>query len=101
MAGQTSKGEIDFRLILSQPTPVALAALEKLYVSGNPQAKSYALFGMWKKKPGRFKELLVSAEASTAKVDVMRGCIITHESLRDVAVQIDKGDWDVWFKNSH
>ena len=96
-AGQTSKGEIDFRLVLSQPSPVALSALEKLYATGNPQARSYALFGIRKIKPSRFKELLTSAEASKDKVDVMRGCIITHELLRDVAKQIDHGVWDAWF----
>jgi hypothetical protein len=97
IAGQTSKGEIDFRLVLSQPLPVALTAFEKLYATGNPQARSYALFGLRKIKPSRFKELLTSAEASKDKVDVMRGCIITHELLRDVAKQIDSGVWDAWF----
>jgi len=76
-AGQTSKGEIDFRLVLSQPSPVALSALEKLYATGNPQARSYALFGIRKIKPSRFKELLTSAEASKDKVDVMRD-VLSH-----------------------
>jgi hypothetical protein len=33
----------------------------------------------------RFKELLAIAGASTDEVEVMRGCIITHGSLRKVA----------------
>ena len=89
--GVTSKGEIDFTIVLAQPQPVALAAFEKLYTTGNPQGKSYALSGIRKLDPSRFKRLLASAEASNDKVEVMRGCVITHELLRDVARQIDLG----------
>jgi hypothetical protein len=70
---------------------VALTAFEKLYATGGPQGQSYALSGIKKLNPSRFKELLASAEASTVEVEVMRGCIISHESLRDVAKQIDLG----------
>ena len=59
-AGVTSKGEIDFRLLVSQPPQVALAAFEKLYAAGNPQGKSYALSGFKKLDPRRFKELLAA-----------------------------------------
>jgi hypothetical protein len=87
--GVTSKGEIDFKLVLAQP--VALAAFEKLYATGNPQAKSYALSGIKKLNPSRFKDLLASVGASTDEVVVERGCIVSHESLREVAKQIDRG----------
>jgi hypothetical protein len=90
-AGGTSKGEIVFKLVFSQPPPVALAAFEKLYANGNPQGKSYALSGIKKLNPNRFKELLATAVASTDEVEVMRGCIISHESLREVAKQIASG----------
>jgi hypothetical protein len=90
-AGVTSKGEIDFKFVLSQPPPVALAAFEKLYADANPQGKSYALSGMKKLNPNRFKELLATLGASTDEVEVMRGCVISHESLREVAKQIDGG----------
>jgi hypothetical protein len=89
IAGMTSKGETDFKVVFSQPQPIALAAFEKLYATGNPQAKSYALFGIKKLSPNRFKELLKTAKASTDKVQVMRGCIISQESLREIAKQID------------
>ena len=90
-AGVTSKGEIDFKIVLSQPQPVALTAFEKLYATGNPQGKLYALSGIKKLNPSRFKELLASTEAPTDEVEVMRGCVISHELLRDVAKQIDRG----------
>jgi len=89
--GVTSKGEIDFKVVLSQPQSAALTAFEKLYATGDPQGKSYALSGIKKLNPSRFKELLASAQASTDEVEVMRACVISHELLRDVAKQIDLG----------
>jgi len=90
-AGATSKGEIDFKFVLSQPQPVALTAFEKLYVTGNPQGKSYALSGIRKLNPSRFKDLLASVRVSRDQVEVERGCIVSHELLREVAKQIDRG----------
>jgi quinol monooxygenase YgiN len=92
-AGVTSKGEIDFRVILSQASSVALAALEKLYANGNPQAKSYALVGLKKLNVKRYKELIVITATSADEVEVMRGCIITHESLSMVAKEIEGGEF--------
>ena len=89
-AGLTSEGEIDFKLVLAQPQPVALTAFEKLYATGNPQGKSYALSGIKKLNPSRFKDLLASVGASTDEVEVERGCIVSHELLREVAKQIDR-----------
>jgi hypothetical protein len=54
-AGVTSKGEIDFRFILSRSEPIALAAFEKLFVAGNFQAKAYALAGIKKLNSNRSK----------------------------------------------
>jgi hypothetical protein len=90
-AGVTSKGEVDFKVLLAQPEPTALNAFEKLYATGNPQGKSYALSGIKKLNPKRFKELKESIANSTEEVEVMRGCIVSHEALRDVAKQIDQG----------
>jgi hypothetical protein len=90
-AGATSKGEIDFKLVLSQREPAALAAFEKIYATGNPQGKSYALSGIRKLKPLRFRELLASGAGSRDEVNVMRGCIVSHELLPEVAQQIDHG----------
>ena len=92
-AGVTSKGETDFKFVLSQSAPVALAAFEKLYANGNPQAKSYALAGIRNLNLNRYKELLAMAGAATDEVEVMRGCIITHEPLRKVAKEIDGGEF--------
>jgi hypothetical protein len=97
-AGVTSAGEKDFRLVLSQTSPIALESFEKLYVHGNAQAKAYALVGVRKLNSKRYKELLGTAATSVDKVEVMRGCILTRESLKDIARQIDAGGFDSWVR---
>ena len=87
-AGVTSIGEIDFKFILAQPRPTALNAFEKLYAIGNPQGKSYALAGLRKLEHQRFTELVAAWEKSTDEVEVMRGCIVSHEPLHEIAKQI-------------
>jgi len=90
-AGVTSKGEIDFKFVLAQPRPTALSAFERLYASGNPQGKAYALTGIKRLDPQRFTELVAALAKSSDKVKVMRGCIGGNEALSDVAKQIDQG----------
>ena len=90
-AGVISKGEVDFKFILAQPQSTALDAFETLYRTGNPQSKSYAPAGIKKLNPTRFKEIVSFLDSSNEEVEVMRGCIISHESLREVANQIDRG----------
>ena len=90
-AGVTSKGETDFKFVFAQPKATALDAFERLYATGNPQGKSYALSGLKKLAPKRFAELVAALGQSTEKVEVMRGCIVSHEPLREVAKQIGQG----------
>ena len=87
-AGETSKGETDSKFVLAQPKPTALNAFERLYAIGNPQGKSYALSGLKKLAPERFAELVATLAKSTEEVEVMRGCIVSHEPLPEVAKQI-------------
>jgi hypothetical protein len=90
-AGVTSKGETDFKFVLAQPKPTARNAFERLYAIGNPQGKSYALSGLKKLAPERFAELVATFAKSTESVEVMRGCIVSHEPLPEVAKQIGRG----------
>lgn len=89
-AGTMTQGTLDFRLIMDQPEPVAEAAFAKLYESSNPQAKAYALTGMKRMNPERFKELLADAKNSTLKVQTGRGCILSTELLREIAEGLDR-----------
>ena len=89
-AGVISKGELDFKIVLAKPEPEALAAFEKIYATGDLAGKAYALVGLKKLSPDRFKELLPVAEASTDRVFTIRGCIVTSRLFADVARQIDR-----------
>ena len=89
-AGKVTQGTLDYRMLLEQPKPMAEAAFEKLYASGNPQARAFALTGMKKVNPARFKEMLVSAEDSTERVNTGRGCILSREPLMAIAMGLDR-----------
>jgi len=97
-AGRTSQGEIDFRVIQSQPAAVALASFETIYATGDPAAKSYALAGIRQLDGARFKELLHSLNGSQETVFTMHGCIMEKDHLVDVANSIDAGNYDDWLK---
>ena len=91
IAGATSPGEKDYKLILS--SPAALETFERLYRVGNIQAKCYALVGIRKLRPERFRELADSVRKSTDKVVTMRGCIVSSERVVDIVKRIDKGEF--------
>ena len=85
-AYKTSQEEIDYRLILGQPT--ALVSFERLYAEGNMQARSYALTGIRQLSPARFEELYASLPDSKDQVTTMNGCLLSYETLRDVAQRL-------------
>src|SRR5580692_602495 len=83
----TSPGETDYRTILNRSS--ALEDFEKLYSTGNLQAKCYALVGIRRLDPTRFKELVRPLRDSKETVITMSGCIMSHETLGDVIKQIE------------
>ncbi len=96
--GKTSQGEIDFRVIESQPPTVALEEFEKIYAAGDAEAKSYALVGIRQLDKKRFNELLQSLQDSPQKVMTMQGCILQKQKLVDVAKTIGAGGYDGYLK---
>ena len=95
-AGVISQGEKDFRIILSQPASVAVADFERIYTSGNSEAKSYALVGIRRLDRARFEELVKSIKGSKEVVTTMEGCIIEDRLLFKVARDINSGRYDPW-----
>ena len=85
----TSPGETDYRTALKRSS--ALEDFEKLYSTGNLQAKCYALVGIRRLDPTRFKELVRPVRDSKETVIAMSGCIMSHETLGDVIKQIESG----------
>jgi hypothetical protein len=92
-ASVISQGETDCRLILSRP--FAEANFEKLFAAGNPQAKCYALVGIRKLNPERFKALSSSLRSSKTKVSTMRGCMMSHETIAALIQRIQAGEYSI------
>ena len=96
--GAYSQEELQFEAILALAPNKAKQTLERLYLSGNPQAMSYALLGMHKLDRKRFAELLVSARVSDLTVDTMSGCIGSKKKLSAIAADVDSGKYDRWLR---
>jgi hypothetical protein len=93
-SGKTSTGEAEFKTILKQPPAKALADFESLYATGNPQAKAYALAGIRRLAPARFIGLRRSLAGSNIKVEIEQGCIVSEQSLRDIAADLAARKYD-------
>ena len=88
-AGTISQGEKDYQVIVEDAQAARIFA--DLYEHGNRQAKAYALLGLHRTNPEKFREIYTALSKSTAELLVMGGCIVSTEKLRVVAKQIDEG----------
>jgi hypothetical protein len=88
-AAITSPGEKDYRTVFNRNP--ALEDFEKLYSTGNLQAKCYALAGIHRLDPTRFKELVQPLRDSKESVTTMSGCILSREPFGDIIKQIESG----------
>src|SRR5262249_1430887 len=84
-----SQGEKDYEAIFSRQS--AAADFERLYATGNIQAKAYSLVGLRLLNPDKYRELSVLLRGSQTEVQTMHGCIMGHEFARAVVEQIDAG----------
>jgi hypothetical protein len=98
-AGRISDGEKDFKVIVALPPAAALDTFERLYAVGNSEAKSYALVGIRRLDLKRFDELKKLADDSQETVLTMRGCILERRALKDVALEIERGNYDSWARS--
>lgn len=99
-AGVTSPGEKDFRMLMAQPKPLALQSFEKLYATGNGQARAYALAGIRELNPAEFNQLMRSMRSSGEKISTMEGCILEQQAFIDVAARLEAGRYDYWIHRS-
>lgn len=90
-AGVVSEGEKDYKTVLARRT--ALADFEKLFAEGNVQAKSYALVGIHKLNPVRFKQFAMPLIKSSEKVSIEEGCIVSYEPFNRVLIEIAVGKY--------
>ncbi len=98
-AGAMSSGEADFHMLMTQPRATALQSFEKLYATGNGEAKAYALAGIRELSPAEFDQLMSSLQHSSEKISTMEGCILQRQSFADVAARLKAGNYDRWIKS--
>jgi len=84
----------DYEAILRRPPDEALKGFEHVFATGNAAAKAYALLGIHKLAPARFKVLYEALPAPGEQVTVLRGCIGRSQSLSLLAKKIDDGFYD-------
>jgi len=90
-AGTISRGERDYRLILSRIS--AETDFEKLFAVGNAQAKAYALVGIRALDQKRFMQLSQPLRDSTEEVITESGCIVGHEPFEALLKRIGAGEF--------
>jgi hypothetical protein len=90
-AGATSNGETEYRKI--QAGTRAQSHFEELFQSGSLEAKCYALVGLQKLSPRKFRELSAPWRTATAQVTTMRGCVIGHEPIALIIKSIEAGGY--------
>jgi hypothetical protein len=90
-AGAISTGERDYRIVLARSS--AQPDFERLFAEGNVQAKSYALVGIHKLNPIRFRELARVSNSSKEIVATMKGCIVSHERFTSIIKRIESGTY--------
>jgi hypothetical protein len=85
----TSPGETDYRTVFNRSS--ALQDFEKLYSTGNLQAKCYALVGIHSLDPMRFAGFAQPLRDSKETVTTVSGCILSREPLGHIIKQIESG----------
>jgi hypothetical protein len=92
VAGTMSAGERALRQILKERD--ALSRLEGMIPNATPAGKLYALLGLRKLDRAAYARALEMCQRTETEVETARGCIISHESFRDLAKEIDRGQYD-------
>ena len=91
-AGTMSAGERALRQILTGAD--AVSKLEALISSASPAGQLYALLGLRSRNRAAYERALEKLKSVDAKVETARGCILQHESFRDLVKEIDRGGYD-------
>lgn len=90
IAGVTSRQEAAFRLLLTQPEPVAQC--QKLLTEATPAGQFYGLLGLRLLDQKAFAAALPAYENSKADIPAMSGCIAFPRKAADLASKIEKGE---------
>ena len=96
VAGTMSGGERALREILKKPD--AVSQLEALLLNASPAGKLYALLGLRIRDHAAYERALEKCRALDAKVETARGCMLDHESFRDLVKEIERGQYDTFLE---
>lgn len=91
-AGVTSDGERYYNEVMSRPNRQDL--LEKVFETGTPAAKCYALVGIHSQNGARFRVLAATLHSSESHVLTAHGCIMGPQRLSSVVHSIEAGAYD-------
>jgi hypothetical protein len=92
VAGTMSQGERALREILKEAD--APVRLERMLPNASPAGQLYALLGLRLRDRAAYQRVLPKYGANDAKVETARGCMLGHESFRDLVKEIEHGDYD-------
>jgi len=91
-AGTMSAGERALRQILKERDPVS--RLEGVIPNATPAGQLYALLGLRKLDRAAYARALEMCRRTDTKVETAHGCMIGQESFKDLAKEIDRGQYD-------
>jgi len=92
VAGTMSAGERALRDVLKKPD--AVVKLEALLSNASPAGKLYALLGLRIRDRAAYDRAQEKCRSIDATVETARGCMLSHESFRDLAKEIERGQYD-------
>jgi hypothetical protein len=93
-AGTMSPGERALRELFAKPD--AATRMDRLLTNATPAGQLYALLGLRLKDHAAYERALEKCRKIDAKVETARGCILQHESFRDLVKEIERGQYDTF-----
>ena len=92
VAGLMSEGERNLRAVLGRPD--ASQQLQAALAHATPVGTLYIMVGLRRCDRAAYQKVYDSASRPDDNVEVLRGCMITKESFRQVLSQIQEGRFD-------
>ena len=92
VAGLMSEGEGNLRAVLQQPD--ASQQLQAALAHATPAGKLYILVGLRRCDRAAYQKVFDSLSRPNDDVEVIRGCMISKESFRQLLSQIQDGRFD-------
>jgi hypothetical protein len=95
-AGTMSAGERALRQVLKESD--ASSRLESMIPNATAAGKLYGLLGLRARDRAAYARALQMCRPIDTNVETVHGCVVGHESFRDVVQRIEHGDYDAPLK---